>query len=178
MAWDACALGAPILVFFSCMPRARRRGAAPCPAAARCVHGNWNSYTVAAQPMGSSCKPFPLPGPAALGGVFTSPDRPTDRPAGGGPGRGAQVDGGLATSAAAPHWGGGACCGHWATTAAAAHSCAPELTSSALQPIAQCWDGQGRRGGLSAHECAGDASRVQKYQPTDPAAEPTSQTRP
>ena len=59
---------------------ARRRGAAPCPAAARCVHGNWNSYTVAAQPMGSSCKPFPLPGPAALGGVFTSPDRPTDRP--------------------------------------------------------------------------------------------------
>jgi hypothetical protein len=168
----------PSLVFFSCMPRARRRGAAPCPAAARCVHGNWNSYTVAAQPMGSSCKPFPLPGPAALGGVFTSPNRPTDRPAGGGPGRGAQVDGGLATSAAAPHWGGGACCGHWATTAAAAHSCAPELTSSALQPIAQCWDGQGRRGGLSAHECAGDASRVQKYQPTDPAAEPTSQTRP
>ena len=157
---------------------ARRRGAAPCPAAARCVHGNWNSYTVAAQPMGSSCKPFPLPGPAALGGVFTSPNRPTDRPAGGGPGRGAQVDGGLATSAAAPHWGGGACCGHWATTAAAAHSCAPELTSSALQPIAQCWDGQGRRGSLSAHECAGDASRVQKYQPTDPAAEPTSQTRP
>ena len=71
----------PSLVFFSCMPRARRRGAAPCPAAARCVHGNWNSYTVAAQPMGSSCKPFPLPGPAALGGVFTSPDRPTDPPA-------------------------------------------------------------------------------------------------
>ena len=53
------------------------------------------------------CKPFPLPGPAALGGMFTSPDRPTDRPAGGGPGRGAQVDGGLATSAAAPHWGPG-----------------------------------------------------------------------
>ena len=57
------------------------------------------------------------------------------------------------------------------------HSCAPELASLAPQlrprPSAQCWDGQGRRGGLRAHECAGDASQVQKYRLGGPAAEPT-----